>query len=164
MYAQSIDNLYRQRLIHGLRERTVDDIFQLLAGVHNTADGHITLQQTVRLDCRPIVIEGNDARCILRNLSVKNPLDGYRDVLQDVAVLYQINFVKYINVRRVNREQIHELLQSGRHAGVKAAELFEVLADHRLLLWCLLQNTLGHNIGSSFLCDDELCKTVTDVL
>ena len=93
MYAQGIDNLCRQRLVHSLWKCTVDDIFQLLAGIYNTANGHITLQQTVRLDFRPIVIEGNDARRILRNIGIKDSFDGHRNVLQDVAVLYQIYFV-----------------------------------------------------------------------
>ena len=164
MYAQGIDNLCRQRLVRSFRECTVDDIFQLLAGVHNTANGHITLQQTIGLDCRPIIIEGYDARCILRNLGIENAFDGHRDILQDVAVLYQINFIKYINVRRMNREQVHEFLQTGRHTGIKAAELFEVLADHCFLLRCLLQNTLRHNIRSCFLCNNELGETVTNML
>ena len=163
MYAQGIDNLCRQRLVCRLRECTVNDIFQLLAGIHNTANGHITLQQTIGLDCRPIIIERNDARCILRNLGIENTLDGHRDILQDVTVLYQINFIKHINVRRVNREQVHEFLQPGRHTGIKAAELFEVLANHSLLLRCLFQNTLGHNIRSCFLCNNELSETVTNV-
>ena len=164
MYAQGIDNLCRQRLVRSFRECTVDNVFQLLAGIHNTTNGHITLKQTVGFDCRPIVIKRDDTRCILRNICVKDTFDGHGDVLQNVTVFYQINFIEYINVRRMNREQVHELLQSGRHAGIEAAEFFEVLVDHGLLLRCLLQNTLGHNIRSCLLSNNELSKTVTNML
>ena len=64
----------------------------------------------------------------------------------------------------MNREQVNKLLQARGHACVEATELFQMLADESLLLWSLFQNTLRHNIGSSFLCDDELSKTVADML
>ena len=44
MDTQCIDNFNCQRLICGLRERTVDDILQLSTGSNNAVDGHITLE------------------------------------------------------------------------------------------------------------------------
>ena len=47
MDTQSVDDLDGQRLICRFREGTVDDVLQLLAGIHHTADGHVALQEAV---------------------------------------------------------------------------------------------------------------------
>jgi hypothetical protein len=40
-----------------LRESTINNVLQLLAGSNNTIDGYITLQQAIGLDCRPVIIK-----------------------------------------------------------------------------------------------------------
>ena len=80
-----------------------------------------------------------------------------------MSVLNQIQLVKHIDVRRVNREQVNELIQLGGHAFVQAAELFKVSANHRFLLGRLFQNTLRHNESSIFTLDADLGETVTNM-
>ena len=164
MHAERIDNLHCHRLIRRLRKCASNNIFQLLACDYNTADGRVALKKTVRFYSWPVVIKRYNARSILRHSSIENALNSGRYIFQDMTVLNQIEFVKNINVRRMNREQIYELIQAGGHACIETAELFQMIANQCFLLRRLLQNTLGNDIGSCFLRDNHLRETVTDML
>ena len=98
VYAKSIDNLLRHRLISSLCKGPVYDLFQLSAGTNNAADGHITLQQTIGFNRRPVIIKRDNARRILRNLLIKNILDRHGNILQDMSVLNDVDLIKHINV------------------------------------------------------------------
>ena len=129
MHAQGIDDLNRQRLIRRFREGSVDNVLQLLACIDYPTDGHVALQEAIGLDCRPIVVKRDDARCVFRYVGIKNLPDAGRDILQDVPVFNQINPVKHIDVGRMDREQIHKLLQPGGHAGIQVCELLQMFPD-----------------------------------
>lgn len=104
MHAERIDDLHCHWLIGRFEECTGDDILQLLACSNNAADGRVALEKTIGLDSGPVVVKGDNARCILRHTCIEDALDGGRDILQDMAVLNQVQLVENINVRRMNRE------------------------------------------------------------
>ena len=81
-----------------------------------------------------------------------------------MTVLNQIDAVEYVDISRVNREQIDELFQPGGHASIEICELFQMLADHGFLFRGLFQDTLGYDICRGFFCNDDLCETVADLL
>ena len=119
MDTQCIDNFNCQRLVCCLRERTVNDILQLSAGSNNAVDGHITLEQSIGFDCRPIIIKRDDARLIFWHIAVKNIANRHRDVFQDMSILNQVNLIEHINIGRMNWEQIYKLVHPGRHTSIK---------------------------------------------
>ena len=164
MYTERINDLHCHRLISGLRECAGDDVFKLPACSDNSTDSRFTLEKTVGLNSRPVVIERDNTRCVLRHGCIEDTFDGGGDILQDMAVLNQVQLVENINVRRMDREQIHELFQTGGHACIETTELLQVIADQCFLLRRFFQDTLGNDIGSCFLRDDHLREAVTDVL
>ena len=164
MNTERINYLHCHRFIRRFRECAGDNIFQLLACTDNTADGRITFEQTIGFDCGPVVIKRDDARRILRHGCVEDTLDSSGDILQNMTVFNQVQFVENIYVRRMNREQINELFQTRGHASIKPTELFQMVANQSFLLRRFLEDTLRNNIGSRFFRDNHLRKTVTDML
>ena len=111
MDTQSIDDLYSKRLVCRFWEGCVDNTFELLACIYNTADSHITTQQSIGLNCRPVVVKRDYARCIRRNFGIENILDGQGYVFQNVPVFNQINLVENVNICRMDRIEVNELIQ-----------------------------------------------------
>ena len=134
VHTQRINNLDCQRFISWLRESTINNVLQLPAGSNDTIDGYITLQQSIGLDCRPVIIERNNARCIFRHFCIKNIPNSRGNILQNVSVLNQVNLIKHINVRRMNRIQIYKLLQARGHTCIEIGELLQMLTNQGLLL------------------------------
>ena len=101
-------------------EGAINNLLQLYAGINDLADCNVALQKPISLDGGPIGIEGIDSRCIFRYVFIKDITNDSGDVFQDMAVLHKIDFIKYINISRVNRKQIHKFIHAGRHATIKA--------------------------------------------